>query len=134
MRRLYADWSKLEQGKGKFSRAQLVVPLALMLFVPSVSLISCFLVRDSSSVPNSYVLTMFAKSVPKNFQIMPVSELVGSILDHLSRPMTASLLSSHSMKLLEVELCTGLTMDQPFMPLMTCCTTTSLNQIAFPAG
>ena len=33
-----------------------------------------FLVRDSSSVANSFVLTMFAKSVPKNFQIMPVRE------------------------------------------------------------
>jgi hypothetical protein len=30
-----------------------------------------YLVRDSSSVANSFVLTMFAKSVPKNFQIMP---------------------------------------------------------------
>ena len=86
MKRLYVDWSKLEQGKGKFSSAHLVVPLAPVLFVPYVSLISCFLVRDSSSVPNSYVLTMFAKSVPKNFQIMPVGELFGSILGHLLRP------------------------------------------------
>ena len=39
----------------------------------SLYLYRVFLVRDSSSVPNSFVLTMFAKSVPKNFQIMPVS-------------------------------------------------------------
>lgn len=31
-----------------------------------------YLVRDSTTVPNSYVLTMFAKSVAKNFQILPV--------------------------------------------------------------
>lgn len=32
-----------------------------------------YLVRDSTTVPNSYVLTMYAKSVAKNFQILPVS-------------------------------------------------------------
>ncbi len=32
-----------------------------------------YLVRDSTTVSNSYVLTMFAKSVAKNFQILPVS-------------------------------------------------------------
>jgi hypothetical protein len=29
-----------------------------------------FLVRDSTTVPNSFVLTMFSKGVSKNFQIM----------------------------------------------------------------
>lgn len=32
-----------------------------------------YLVRDSTTVPNSFVLTMFAKGVSKNFQILPVS-------------------------------------------------------------
>eukprot|EP00731_Ephydatia_muelleri_P008018 Em0004g356a len=31
----------------------------------------CYLVRASSTVSNSYVLTMFAKGVAKNFQILP---------------------------------------------------------------
>lgn len=33
-----------------------------------------YLVRDSTTVSNSYVLTMYAKSVAKNFQILPVSD------------------------------------------------------------
>ena len=44
-----------------------------------------FLVRDSSSVANSFVLTMFAKSVPKNFQIMPVR--VDTLLLHTPCPL-----------------------------------------------
>ena len=35
--------------------------------------IRSFLVRDSTTVPNSFVLTMFSKGVSKNFQIMLVS-------------------------------------------------------------
>lgn len=51
-----------------------------------------FLVRDSSSVANSFVLTMFAKSVPKNFQIMPVREDT-SLLHHY---YTHSVLYEHT--------------------------------------
>lgn len=40
-----------------------------------------YLVRDSTTVPNSFVLTMYTKSVSKNFQILPVRAL---FLDHPS--------------------------------------------------
>lgn len=39
-----------------------------------------YLVRDSTTVPNSYVLTMFAKSVAKNFQILPMDHRSGMVM------------------------------------------------------
>ena len=44
-----------------------------------------FLVRDSTTVPNSFVLTMFAKGVSKNFQIMLVSVSLSLVSVQLAR-------------------------------------------------
>lgn len=48
----------------------------------TVWLLHCraFLVRDSTTVPNSFVLTMFAKGVSKNFQILLVSASIPGYL------------------------------------------------------
>lgn len=40
----------------------------------------CYLVRDSTTVPNSYVLTMYAKGVSKNFQILPAEHPSGMVM------------------------------------------------------
>ena len=66
-------------------------------------MLRCYLVRASSTVTNSYVLTMFAKGVAKNFQIIPVSFgsrhiCVSSSLDFLSPSHSLLLFPSHYFK------------------------------------
>lgn len=92
----------------------------------------CYLVRDSSSVPNAYVLTMYAKSVPRNFQIMAVIGIDLGFL--LACAIIAFLFSPHSMRHPKNRLCIGLMMALPSIPSNRCWNTTRQSPTAFHAN
>lgn len=90
-----------------------------------------FLVRDSTTVPNSFVLTMFAKGVSKNFQILLVSASIPGYYTLWPCWLCATVLCRWTTQLVP---CIVLMMDPHFPVLTSFCVTMAPIQTGYHAG